>query len=143
MIQGPGSTTSDSILARVSRGEHAFITNASRAKQLWPLLNQLNFGSDALVRQVLDALRTGLALKSAQIPSLNLGSAFIKPLPAPVGAYASGGPVTASSSSGLQPVSVHLHIDGRSEKASLLGERAEVARLERMMREANRGKVRR
>jgi hypothetical protein len=156
LIKGPGTTTSDSIFARVSRGEHAFITHAARARQLWPLLNQLNFGSDVLVREILSALRMGLqvpqlalpkltvpgpALAKLALPKLAMGGPMTMPVAPPTPAYAAGGSVSASGPA-LQPINLSLNLNGKPERASLLGERSEVAKLERMVREANRGRVR-
>jgi tape measure domain-containing protein len=135
LIRGPGTGTSDSILAafrglpiRVSNGEHAFITKQARARKLWPLLNTLNFGSEELVNRTLTAVPGGLM-------------APIKPLPVGPG-YAAGGAVGGGGGS-LQPVVLNLSLEGKTQTVSLLGERAEVERLKRTHREADRGKVRR
>lgn len=135
IIQGPGTATSDSIHALVSRGEHAFITNAARAAKLWPLLNKLNFGSDAFVNRVLASVRSGLPLPPALAP----GGPLVRPLPNAVGSYAGGGPVT----SGLQPVVINLTTPvGKTESIPLFGERAAIAKAERISKEAQRGRRR-
>lgn len=131
LIHGPGTGTSDSILARVSRGEHAFITNAARAKKLWPLLNQLNFGSAAFVDRVMSAFKDDLRSRPLPMPAYRAPAV-------PVGGYASGGAIL----SGLQPVIINIDVGGRAQKISLLGERAEVERFERISREAKRGRRR-
>jgi hypothetical protein len=117
LIRGPGTGTSDSILARVSNGEHAFITKASRAKQLWPLLNALNFGSDALVDRVLSHLPGGLARAPV----------------AASGGYASGGAVSAP----VDTVNIHLTV-GRST-VQLHGARDQANALAGALRELQRG----
>jgi hypothetical protein len=42
-VHGPGSGRSDSILARISRGE--YIVNAARTAMYLPLLNAINYGN--------------------------------------------------------------------------------------------------
>jgi hypothetical protein len=117
LIRGPGTGTSDSILARVSNGEHAFITKDSRAKQLWPLLNALNFGSDALVDRVLSNLPGGLARAPV----------------AASGGYASGGAVSAP----VETVNINLTV-GRST-VQLHGARDQANALAGALRELQRG----
>jgi phosphoserine phosphatase len=119
LIRGPGTGTSDSILARVSAGEHAFITKASRARQLWPLLNALNFGSDALVGRVLASLPGGLARAPAPV--------------AASGGYASGGAVSAP----VDTVNINLTV-GRST-VQLHGARDQANALAGALRELQRG----
>lgn len=131
LISGPGTSTSDSILARVSRGEHAFITRADRASKLWPLLNGLNFGSNDFVNRVLNAVHDDLRSRPLPMPSFRLPAA-------PVGGYASGGPITF----GLQPVNINFSLEGGTQSISLLGERSEIERFERISREAKRGRRR-
>lgn len=121
MIRGPGSRTSDSILARVSNGEHAFITRAARAQRLWPLLNTLNFASDAVVDRLLANLPAGLT----NPPRLT---------PAAAGAYAGGGPVTGGAS---ETVNINLSI-GRSA-VRLQGARDQANALADALRELSRG----
>ena len=61
LISGPGTGTSDDITVNVSNGEHAFVTRASRAKTLWPLLNFLNFAPESDVAALVGALRLAAA----------------------------------------------------------------------------------
>jgi tape measure domain-containing protein len=125
MIRGPGTGTSDSILARVSSGEHAFVTRAARARKVFPVLNAMNFGSDRLVDRILSSLPPGITTP---------------PRAMPVSGYAGGGAVTGGSM--LQPVNINIPIGTRQETVSLLGERAEIERLRMITREASRGAVR-
>lgn len=118
LIRGPGTGTSDSILARVSNGEHAFITRAARARQLWPLLNALNFGSDALVERVLANLPGGMA-QAARPVSL-------------AGGYAGGGAVMASDT-----VNINLNLGGSTVR--LQGARDQANALAVALRELQRG----
>jgi hypothetical protein len=119
MISGPGTGTSDSILARVSNGEHAFITRATRAKKLWPLLNTLNFGSDAVIDSIMRHLPAGLRMGGAMGPSLAMG-------------YAGGGAIGSRDT-----VDINLQIGRQSVRLS--GARDQANALVGALRELQRG----
>ena len=105
LIAGPGTPTSDSILFRASRDEHLFVTRAARARQVFPLLSALNFGSDDLVQSVLARVKG--------LPALATGGPLPMPAGAAIPALATGGAVPSTSAPGgpVEVVELRLGAD--------------------------------
>lgn len=90
LITGPGTGTSDSILARLSNGE--FIMRAA-AVQRW--------GVDRLA-----------ALNAGRLPQFAGGGLVTRAVAASLPRYAEGGLVRPAAAAALQPI--HIHLGGRS-----------------------------
>jgi hypothetical protein len=100
-IRGPGTGTSDSIIARVSNGEYIFTAKAVKRLGL-PILNALNYG----FRDIGSVVR-----------GFNMGG-VVSALTPNVPRFASGGLVSVPAASGGDMRPVHLHLGGETFETS-------------------------